>query len=220
MTEWADEARMRQGLYRFTGAALLPPEHERLEVLSSAIAILDGYDLDKFPYSIAWRRFAIVLESDASPEDLGIEYVRLFGVGFRGTPAIPTESNYRAPNRDGAVAAFIASLQAEYRSMGLVSAGGAEAPDHMSTELEVMSYLCGVEADAWESGQETLAMDTIRIEERFVRRHLAVWIPMFVDRVLAAEPSPFYERASELVHAFVIHESDYLAAVVARSTKL
>lgn len=220
MTEWADEARARQGLYRFIGAALLPPERGRLELLASAVGILESYDLDRSPYSIAWRNFVAVLGSDVSPEDLGIEHVRLFGVGFRGTPAIPNESNYRAPNRDGAVAAFTASLQADYRSMGLISAGGGEAPDHVSTELEVMSYLCGVEADNWESDQETLALDTIEIEARFVRRHLAVWIPMFASRVLAAEPGPFYDRAAKLVHAFVVHESDYLAAIVARSPVL
>jgi TorA maturation chaperone TorD len=220
MTEWAEEARGRQGLYRFIGAGLLPPERGRLELLASAIGILEEYDLFKSPYAISWRNFVAILESDVSPEDLGIEYVRLFGVGFSGTPAMPTESDYRAPNRDGAVAAFISSLQADYRSMGLISAGGGEAPDHISTELEVMSYLCGVEADNWESGHENLAMDTIGIEARFVRRHLAVWIPMFASRVLAAEPVPFYERASKLVHAFVIHENDYLAAIVAGSSEL
>ena len=220
MTEWAEEARARQGLYRFIGAALLPPESGRLELLASAIGILEEYDLDKSPYAIAWRKFVAILESDVSPENLGIEYVRLFGVGFRGTPAIPTESNYRAPNRDGAVAAFIASLEADYRSMGLTSAGGGEAPDHISTELEVMSYLCGVEADNWELGKDTVAMDTIGIEARFVRRHLAVWIPVFVSRVLAADATPFYERASKLLHAFVIHENDYLAAIVSRNSEL
>jgi len=220
MTEWVDEARARQGLYRFIGAALLPPERGRLELLVAASAILQEYDFDKSPYSIAWRNFVVVLESDVSPEDLAIEYVRLFGVGFSGTPAMPTESNYRAPNRDGAVAAFTASLQAEFRSMGLVSVGGGEAPDHISTELEVMSYLCGVEAESWESGQETLAMDTIGIESRFVRQHLAVWIPMFTSLVLAARPAPFYERASELVHGLVIHENDYLAGIVDRSSEL
>jgi TorA maturation chaperone TorD len=220
MTEWADEARARQGVYRFIGAALLPPERGRLELLASASGVLEQYDLDKSPYSIAWHDFVNLLESDTSAKDLGIEYVRLFGVGFSGTPAMPTESNYRAPNRDGAVATFISSLQADYRSMGLISTDGGEAPDHISTELEVMSYLCGVEADAWESGQESLAMDTIRIESRFVRRHLAVWIPMFSSSVRNAEPAPFYERASKLVHAFVIHEKDYLAAIVSRSVNL
>lgn len=214
MTDWVNEARARQGLYRFIGAALLPPERERLELLASATATLESYDLDKYPYSIAWREFVVLLDSYISPEDLGIEYVRLFGVGFSGTPAIPTESNYRAPNRDGAVAAFIAALQAEYRSMGLATTGSGEAPDDISTELEVMSYLCSLEADAWESGQESLAMGTMETESRFVRRHLRVWIPMFAGRVLAAQPAPFYERASKLVHAFVIHENDYLAAVV------
>ena len=220
MTEWADEARARQGLYRFIGATLLPPEQERLELLASASGILDEYDLDKSPYSIAWHDFIAIVQSEVSPEDLGIEYVRLFGVGFSGTPATPTESDYRAPNRDGAGAAFVASLQAEYRSMGLISADGGEAPDHISTELEVMSYLCGVEADNWETGQENLAMDTLGIEAGFVRRHLAVWIPVFASRVQAAAPGSFYECATKLVHAFVIHENDYLAAIVPRSPEL
>jgi hypothetical protein len=43
---------------------------------------------------------------------------------------------------------------------------------------------------------------------------------MFASRVVAAEPVPFYERASKLVHAFVIHENDYLAAIVAGSSEL
>lgn len=214
MTDWVSEATVRQGLYRFISAALLPPQRERLELLTSATGRLEAYDLDKYPYSIAWREFVVLLDSGISPEDLEIEYVRLFGVGFRGTPAIPTESNYRAPNRDGAVAAFVASLQAEYRSMGLAPTVGSEAPDYISTELEVMSYLCSLEADAWESGKESLAMDTLETELRFMRQHLRVWIPMFAGRVLTAQPTPFYERASKLVHAFVIHENDYLAAVV------
>lgn len=219
MTEWADEARARQGLYRFIGSTLLPPERDRLEVLTAAVGILDAYDLDRSSYSIVWRDFVAALNSDAIAEELGVEYVRLFGVGFSGTPAIPTESNYRTPNRDGAVAAFIASLQAEYRSMGLISVVGGEAPDHISTELEVMSFLCGIEADNWETGQETLATETIEIEAAFVRQHLAVWVPVFASRVQASAPAPFYDRASKLLHAFVVHENDYLAAIVARSAQ-
>jgi TorA maturation chaperone TorD len=214
MTDWVDEARVRQGLYRFIGAALLPPQRKRLELLASATATLESYDLDKYPFSIAWREFVVLLDSGISAEDLGIEYVRLFGAGFRGTPAIPTESNYRAPNRDGAVAAFISSLEAEYRSMGLAPTGGSEAPDYISTELEVMSHLCSLEADSWELGDQPLAISTMETESRFMTGHLRVWVPIFVGRVLAAQPTPFYERASKLVHAFVIHETDYLAAVI------
>ena len=217
MTEWADEARTRQGLYRFIGAALRPPESERLALLVSAREFLDGRDLDRHAFSMDWRRFCDELGSIASIEALEVEYVRLFGVGMRGTPATPTESFYRIPTQDGEVADFISTLQREYRSMGLVSVGTSEAPDHISTEMEVMSYLCGVEAEAWESDQRRLAMDTLGVETRFLKGHLAAWVPEFAERARAADADSFYGRLVDLLHAYVVHEADFVHSIVKRS---
>jgi TorA maturation chaperone TorD len=217
MTEWADEARTRQGLYRFIGAALRPPEVERFELLMGARDFLDGCDLDRYPYSMDWRRFCDELGSVTSIEPLEVEYVRLFGVGMGGTPAMPTESVYRVPTGDGGIADFISSLQGEYRSMGLVSVDSAESPDHISTEMEVMSYLCGVEAEAWESEQSRLAVESLRVEARFLKGHLAVWVPMFAERARAANADGFYGHLIDLLHAYVVHEADYVHSIVKRS---
>lgn len=217
MTEWTDEARTRQGLYRFIGAALRPPESERLELLASARGFLDGRDLDRYAYSIDWRRFCDEFGSVTSLEALEVEYVRLFGVGMGGTPAIPTESFYRVPARDGGIADFVAALQREYRSMGLVSVASTESPDHISTEMDVMSYLCGVEADAWESGQDRLAMDTLGVEARFLKGHLSLWVPVYADRTRVADAGGFYGRLVDLLHAFVVHEADYVDSIVKSS---
>lgn len=217
MTEWADEARTRQGLYRFIGVALRPPESERLEAIASAREFLNGRDLDRHPYALDWRRFCVELGSVASIGPLEVEYVRLFGVGMGGTPAMPTESFYRVPARDGGTADFVSTLQREYRSMGLVSVGSAESPDHISTEMEVMSYLCGAEADSWESAQSRLAGDTLALEDRFLKGHLAVWVPAFAARVRAADADAFYGRLVDLLHAYVVHEADFVHSIVKRS---
>jgi TorA maturation chaperone TorD len=217
MTEWADDARTRQGLYRFIGVALRPPEAQRLELLASALELLDGRELDRYPYSMAWRRFRDQLSPISTIEPLEIEYVRLFGVGMGGTPATPTESFYRVPARDGGIADFVSRLQIEYRSMGLTSVGSTESPDHISTEMEVMSYLCGVEADAWEAEDVGTAMDTLRTEARFLAAHLAVWVPSFTERARGANATGFYGALVDLLHAFVIHESDFTRSVVKRS---
>lgn len=214
MTEWADEARTRQGLYRFVGAALRPPESEQLKLLDSARSFLDDRELNRYSFSIEWRHFGDAMAGATSLEELEIEYVRLFGVGMAGTPAMPTESYYRVPTRDGGIADFVSSLQREYRSLGLVTIGNAEAPDHISTELDVMSYLCGVEADAWESGRENLAMDTLGHEGRFLKVHLAVWVPVFAHRARAADPNDFYRRLIDFTHALVVGEADYVHALV------
>jgi len=217
MIEWAEDSRTRQGLYRFIGVALRPPDSYRLGMLAASRCYFTGRELDRFAYSRAWRRFDEHLDGGAPLQSLEVEYVRLFGVGLSGTPAMPTESSYRVPARDGGIADFISKIQREYRAMGLVSAGKAEAPDHISTEMEVMSYLCGVEADAWESGQGTQALENLGLEARFLERHLAVWVPVFSRRVRAATPSGFYESLIDLLHAFVIHEADYVRAVLRRS---
>jgi TorA maturation chaperone TorD len=217
MTEWVDEARTRQGLYRFIGAALRPPQSERLELLASARDFLDGRNLERYAYSIEWRRFGDELGAVSSVETLAVEYVRLFGVGMRGTPAPPTESVYRVPARDGGIADFVSALQREYRSMGLVSVGSAEVPDHISIEMDVMSYLCGVEAEAWGSAQDRLALDTLGFEARFLKGHLAVWVPVFAKRARAADADAFYGRLIDLLHAYVVHEADLVHCIVERS---
>jgi TorA maturation chaperone TorD len=92
--------------------------------------------------------------------------------------------------------------------MGLVSVGLAEAPDHVSTEFEVMSYLCGIEAEAWESDQGRLAWETLGLAGRFLDRHLSVWIPLFARSIGDAQPLDFYLNLARLAHAFVIHDAD------------
>jgi TorA maturation chaperone TorD len=44
-----------------------------------------------------------------------------------------------------------------------------------------------------------------------------VWVPQFCGRARGATPSRFYESLIELLHAFVIHEADYVRAVLKRS---
>lgn len=217
MTEWADEARTRQGLYRFIGGALRPPEIERFDLLVGAHDVLDGRDLDRYVYSMDWRRFCDELGSVTSVEPLEIEYVRLFGVGMGGTPAMPTESFYRVPAGDGGIADFISTLQSEYRSMGLASVESGESPDHISTEMEVMSYLCSVEAEAWDSAQSRLAIETLGVESRFLKAHLAIWVPLFAERARVADADGFYGRLVDLLHAYVVHEADYVYSIVKRS---
>ena len=218
MTEWADDARTRQGLYRFIGAALRPPEEERLALLTSASGFIDDGDLDRYAYATAWRQFSDALTTETPVERLEIEYVRLFGVGMAGTPASPTESSYRVPSRDGGIADFVSALQDDYLSMGVAAVGTTEAPDHISTEMEAMSFLCRVEAEAWESDDSHIALATRALEARFLRGHLAVWVPVFADRTRAAKAKGFYRSLVDLLHAFVVGETDYVHGTAKRST--
>ncbi len=213
MTDWPDIARTRQGLYRFLGGALLSPSGDSFEVLAQAIGVLNGRDIEMFAFSRHWRRLGQHFPADIAAAGLEADYVRLFASGMSGALSPPTESYYRVPAKGGGIAEFVAELQRDYRSMGIASVGLAEAPDHISTELEVMAYLCDLEADAWEREQTQLVRDVLDLESRFLRRHLVVWLPLFQKRVHVAQPSAFYRDLVDAVHAFAIHESDYVRVI-------
>jgi TorA maturation chaperone TorD len=210
MTEWAEEARTRQGLYRFVGAAFRPPDAESFEFLGSALAILDDRDIDQYAFSRQWRKLASTWPMGGEQVRLEAEYVRLFASGVRGAPAPPVESNYRVSQKGGGVAEFTANLQREYRAMGLITAEAGEAPDHAATEFDVMSYLYRTEAEAWESDRSDLAWQAIARASRFLDRHLAIWIPLLSRRVSSAQPATLYLRLAEFAHALVIHDADFV----------
>ena len=210
MTDSADIARTRQGLYRFLGGALLPPAAEQFELLAGAVSVLDDRNIDMFAFSPAWRRLGRHFPVDIAANRLDVDYVRLFASGMSGALSPPTESYYRVPAKGGGIGEFVGDLQREYRAMGIASVGLEEAPDHISTELEVMAYLCDLEADAWAESQLQLVDDVLKLENRFLRQHLSVWIPLFLKRVHDADPLPFYRDLVDTVHSFVVHERDYV----------
>lgn len=213
MTDSVDIARTRQGLYRFLGGALLPPAEDHFELLAGAVAVLGERDLDSFAFSLSWHRLSGHFPVDIAGLGLDVDYVRLFASGRSGALAPPTESYYRVPAKGGGIAEFVADLQREYRSMGIASVGLGEAPDHVSTELEVMAFLCDLEARSWAGEQIRLVDDTLALQHRFLRRHLGVWIPRFRRRVKDAPPSQFYVDVADAVHAFVVHDTDYVQLI-------
>lgn len=210
MTESADISRTRQGLYRFLGEALLPPEDHRFRLLSEAVVLLTARNLDQFAFSPSWHRLSSHFPINVRGSRLDVDYVRLFASGRSGALAPPTESYYRVPAKGGGIAEFVAAIQREYRSMGIASVGFGEAPDHVSTEMELMAHLCDLEARSWADGQTRVVDETLNLQHRFLTQHLRVWIPQFRRRVRDAPHSPFYADLVETLHAFVVHDADYV----------
>jgi len=189
----------------------LAPTTDQFNVLADAVHVLDGRDIDVFAFSRVWRKLGHHFPVDPVGTGLDVEYVRLFASGRSGALSPPTESYYRVPAKGGGIAEFVAALQREYRSMGIVSVGLEEAPDHVSTEMEVMAYLCDLEANARSDDQVRLVGDVLDLQIKFLSHHLAVWIPLFQGRVReAAKPDSFYLDLVDMVHAFVVHDRDYI----------
>ena len=188
----------------------MPPTVQQFDLLAGAVDILNDRDIDMFAFSPDWRRLGRHFPVDITENRLDVEYVRLFASGMSGALSPPTESYYRVRAKGGGIAEFVAELQREYRAMGIASVGLEEAPDHLSTELEVMAFLCDLEAEAWIGDQVRLVEDVFELESRFLRQHLTVWVPRFRERVHNANPPSFYLDLIDTVHAFVVHDKDYV----------
>jgi len=188
---------------------LSPPEGARIESLASAVEFLDTLSLERFPFYGSWRSFAEVVAQMPSPEELESEYVRLFASGVDGALCPPTESYYRGQAMGGRIAAVVAEVERTYRRLGIGATNGSESPDHAAVEFEAMSVLCRREADAHVSEAFDEVVAAVRSQDRFLRGHLAIWIPQFHERVVKApRVGPFYRTLNQAVHAFVVHDVD------------
>ncbi len=188
--------------------ALSVPSTGHFGALSNAFAFLDERGLDSFSFFLDWRRHGSHYPLDEHDAHLEVEYVRLFASGVSGAVSPPIESYYRSPAKSGE-AAFLASLTREYASMGVRAVGG-ESPDHVSTEMEIMSVLCDREAQAWEDADDGGALEALVQQHAFLKHHLSAWVPQFHERTLSADPLPYYRDLSTLTNALVMHETHFV----------
>lgn len=214
MTEAVDVARLRQGLYRFFAAALTHPNGEQLELLRAAARVLNGLSVGDFAYYRAWARLGEVLGSDLDLSELGVAYVRLFESGTDGALCPPTESFYVAQAEGGGIADTVSTLQRTYGALGLGVAMGPEPPDHVTSEMNALSALCGLESEAWTIGDPAEAGRLLAQQYTFLRIHLMAWFPRFVNRVQAAAAGSFYGAVTAAANAYVVHDVDWTRAIM------
>ncbi len=213
---WGEMAQLRQGLYRFFGGAMQPPDADRIEGVLAAADMLDGLGVDDFAFAISWRAFTTTLEEFPPLEDLETEYIRLFIPGAGGGLCPALESEYLA--RPGPGAALVAvELEQQYRQLGLALAPQVvHTADHAATELEVMAVLCHREAHAREEDELGEVVEVVRAEWSFLNRHLARWFPLFARRLRNASPSGFFPALVDAADAFVRHDHE-LVTILAGS---
>jgi len=210
LKSWAETAQLRQGLYRFFGGALLPPENHRTQAVLASAGYLDGLGIEAFAFAGPWDSMLDSLELLPAASDLSAEYVRLFASGMDGELCPPNESFYRADAEGGGLAVAVANVQREYAEMGLSPITTTEPPDHVTSELEAMASLCAREVAYWDENQPKEARAMLDTERSFLRRHLAVWFPAFHGRVARSGRLAFYTTTVEAAHAFLIHEVDFI----------
>jgi DMSO reductase family type II enzyme chaperone len=188
----------RSQLYRFLADAFLyPTEHWMFDVplLEPTLAELNlsSYRLCSGAIDLA---------------DLQAEHRRVFGL----TGSLCYETEYGLPHeyRQSQEMADIAGF---YRAFGFENGGAIrERPDYLSTELEFMHVLTLKEVCAREAARLDHLEVCLDAQRKFLRDHLARWLPLFAKRLAQAAVDGVYAELTNLVTAFVAAEADRLDA--------
>jgi TorA maturation chaperone TorD len=138
---------------------------------------------------------------------LKLEHTRLF-VGPGHVPAPPYESVYRQDvpvfERGLLMGRSTVHLRQQYAAAGLELAPDyTDLPDHISAELEFMSFLCSKEAGAWEAGDDEAALGRANTQRLFLAQHLSRWVPAFCQAVAQHAQLDFYRAMGRLTQSFV-----------------
>jgi TorA maturation chaperone TorD len=195
-------------MYRIFSAAFLPPQPERLLDLMAGADMLEGMGMPHLAFYREWVPWGEALRDIDDLTLIDIEYVRMFATGVAGAVSPPTESFYIADPIRGEIGEVLADLTRVYNRYRLEpTTAVADTLDHVSIQLEVMSALCGREADARVDGNDRRLELMLGNQLEFLGTHLGVWLPEFVDRIASVETAPFYATLGPAVASFVHHDT-------------
>jgi TorA maturation chaperone TorD len=83
-------------------------------------------------------------------------------------------------------------------------------PDHIAIEFEFMVRLIEKEVEHKKKKENEGAANCRRIQKRFYKDHLSVWIPGFCEELIARARSNFYKQIGLLTRDFMQFEGEYL----------
>ena len=164
------------------------------EPMRQSLAMLDSFFEEKSEGS--WKELE---------EGVSVEFTRLFrAVKRRYSPLPPYESLYRGESARVFDDVTVDVLR-EYHRYGLelTSSLSGEPPDHISFELEFMSFLCNREVEAWDKDNEDEALGFAQAQKGFLAEHLLAWLPGFSDKIREYDQLGLFRGLADLTESWV-----------------
>lgn len=157
------------------------------------------------------ERMEADLGRDRMVEELACEYARLFiGPGKHVGPYESLHRNDHPSEHWGPSTAEVKRF-IEHHGLGYQQ-GFKGMPDHVSAELQFISMLAHVEAEAIERGENEKADQAREIQRIFHREHIVRWVPVFCDKVVELANHAFYRDFARMAKAVVEADSGELSA--------
>ncbi|HSD84237.1 MAG TPA: molecular chaperone TorD family protein [Anaerolineae bacterium] len=188
----------RSQLYRFLADAFLYPTEDWILDAPFLEPMLDELGLGQHRLRVEGLRLA----------DLQAEHRHVFGL----TGSLCYETEYGLPH-EYRQSQELADIAGFYRAFGFENGGAIrERPDYLPTELEFMHVLTLREACAREAAQAEHVEIDVDAQRKFLRDHLAHWLPLFGKRLEQLSVGDVYAEVVALTTAFVAAEADRLDA--------
>jgi len=189
------ELESRLGLYRLFGRLLSKEVDQQL---------LDDFINPEFAAAI--KQLGIRLDQLTNADDLilqqlAIEFTRLFlGPGKHISPHESVQIQRDGMLNDATtvrVKRFIEVAGYQFR------ADSKKYPDHICSEFEFMEALIIKQIEAIANGDLEEAETSKMLQNEFLQRHLALWIPQFCDAIQRTAKLAFYQQTGQAVYAFI-----------------
>lgn len=204
--EW-EAAIGRAAIYGFIARSLLfPTSDTRDSVRVELVPLLDGLS------SSSRRLDELLSEAIAAhvtdPDELRRAHGRIF-THIENQDCPSHESAY-CPGDVFRRADVMADVAAFYEAHGLrVGGRRRERVDHVTTELEFMSFLARKEAYAIENLGPEEVDECRRSQDHFLRDHVGCWVPGFAARLQIIADDPFYAGIGSLLSAWIETDLDW-----------
>jgi TorA maturation chaperone TorD len=142
-------------------------------------------------------------------EDLAVEYARLFlGPGKHISPHESVHHQIEDGQNGKLWGASTVETKKFIESLGLsCKPEYTGLPDHISVELELMQQITQREKQAWAEGDKKTALKCLKKEKKFIKEHLARWIPDFCNKVIQEAELPLYREMAKLTKNFIQFET-------------
>ena len=138
-------------------------------------------------------------------ESFQAEYVRLFVNSREGVLAPPHASFYTEGSLFGQSAQ---EALTHYGRFGITpDASENEPPDHISYELEFLSFLCAMEQEALDQGRQEDADGFRKAQADFLCNLLIPWANRFCDRIVENSDLAYYQLVGAFTKGFLAYES-------------
>ncbi|MFQ5416852.1 MAG: molecular chaperone TorD family protein [Myxococcota bacterium] len=135
-------------------------------------------------------------------DDLAIEFTRLFDAGSSGPPCPLCGGLY-----GGTRMKTMEESVRFYNHFGLKLSGQPrELPDHLTTQLEFLHFLCFREAQCLQRDDDPGPY--CRAQRDFVARHPGCWVPKLRERLDRNDPADYFRELIRLLERFLIGERE------------